>query len=57
MSPPILSTLEQIVSTYYSAALGKGLTGALDYQHVSNPAYNRDRGPVSIYSARFHYEF
>ncbi len=48
---------EQIVETYYSAVLGKGFTGTFDYQFISNPAYNRDRGPVSIYSARIHYEF
>lgn len=29
----------------------------LDYQHLANPAYNVDRGPVDIYSARLHLEF
>ncbi len=33
---------------------GLALTG--DYQYVMNPAYNADRGPVSIFSLRLHYE-
>jgi len=28
-----------------------------DYQFVTNPADNADRGPVSIFAARFHAEF
>ena len=29
----------------------------LDYQRVENPAYNADRGPVTIYGFRLHAEF
>jgi high affinity Mn2+ porin len=28
-----------------------------DYQFIVNPAYNRDRGPVSVFGARVHTEF
>ena len=28
-----------------------------DYQLIANPAYNADRGPVSIFSGRLHGEF
>ena len=28
-----------------------------DYQLITNPAYNADRGPVSVFSARLHGEF
>jgi high affinity Mn2+ porin len=48
---------EDIVETYYDAALGKFLHLAVDYQFVVNPAYNRDRGPVSIFAARLHAQF
>ena len=48
---------EDIVETYYDAALGKFLHLAVDYQLVVNPAYNRDRGPVSIFAARLHAQF
>jgi high affinity Mn2+ porin len=48
---------EQIVETYYSLRVNRYLTLALNYQHVNNPAYNRDRGPVSIYGLRLHGEF
>jgi hypothetical protein len=30
---------------------------SLDFQEVWNPAYNKDRGPVSIAQGRFHIEF
>ena len=29
----------------------------LDYQFIVNPAYNRDRGPVSVVAARLHAQF
>ena len=48
---------EKIMEIYYSLQLGKYARFALDYQHVANPAYNRDRGPVSIYGIRVHSEF
>jgi len=28
-----------------------------DYQHISNPAYNADRGPVNVLAGRLHAEF
>lgn len=48
---------EAILESYYALALLKGLSLSLDYQHINNPAYNRDRGPVSVWSTRVHYEF
>ncbi len=47
---------EQIIEAYYSARLGKRLTLSADMQHVTNPAYNRSRGPVQIYGLRLHAE-
>ena len=48
--------LEKIVEAYYSVQLIEALAISLDYQFVDNPAYNRDRGPVSIVGVRFHLE-
>jgi len=48
---------EQIVETYYSAQLTSWLAASADYQFIDNPAYNRDRGPVSVLGARLHAEF
>jgi high affinity Mn2+ porin len=48
---------EHIIETYYDVPVGKYLHVALDYQFVDNPAYNQDRGPVSIVAARFHVQF
>lgn len=47
---------ERIFETYYAARLTLFATFSVDYQHITNPAYNRDRGPVSVYSARLHLE-
>ena len=35
---------------------GKSSPG-LDLQHVNNPGYNRDRGPVLAPGFRFHLDF
>jgi high affinity Mn2+ porin len=47
---------EGIVETYYRATLGSWQATA-DYQFIVNPAYNRDRGPVSVISARLRTQF
>ena len=39
------------------APLTKALTVTADYQLITNPAYNADRGPVHVFSGRFHGEF
>jgi high affinity Mn2+ porin len=48
---------ERIFETYYAFALNKQITLTADYQFVTNPAYNADRGPVSVFSGRLHGEF
>jgi high affinity Mn2+ porin len=48
---------EQILEAYYSIPIFSFAHATLDYQFVNNPAYNRDRGPVSIFGVRFHAEF
>jgi high affinity Mn2+ porin len=48
---------ERILETYYAFALNKSFTLTADYQLIANPAYNADRGPVSIFSGRLHGEF
>jgi high affinity Mn2+ porin len=48
---------EQIIETYYSAAVLNFAHVSFDYQWVNHPAYNRDRGPVSVFALRLHAEF
>jgi high affinity Mn2+ porin len=48
---------EKILEAYYAYNVNKWSTLTFDYQFVANPAYNADRGPVSIFSARAHAEF
>ncbi|HEV7136218.1 MAG TPA: carbohydrate porin [Steroidobacteraceae bacterium] len=45
---------EDILETYYELAALSAVHVMLDYQWVGNPAYNRDRGPVSIFALRVH---
>jgi high affinity Mn2+ porin len=47
---------EYISETYYSARLFPGFFATFDLQHVTNPAFNRDRGPVWIPTVRLHVE-
>ena len=48
---------ENIVETYYTAHVWRGIYVAPGLQHVVNPGYNRDRGPVLVPSFRLHLEF
>jgi high affinity Mn2+ porin len=48
---------EKIVETYYDFQIWKNIHAAVDYQFIDNPAFNRDRGPVSVFGARLHWEF
>jgi high affinity Mn2+ porin len=47
---------ESILETFYSWRIGGGMSLSADYQYVVHPAYNRDRGPVSIFAIRLHAE-
>jgi high affinity Mn2+ porin len=49
--------VERTLETYYRFQIWKGISATADYQYVVNPAYNTARGPVSILSARLHWEF
>jgi high affinity Mn2+ porin len=48
---------EQILEAYYAYSLNKWATLTVDYQFIDNPAYNADRGPVSVFSGRLHAQF
>jgi hypothetical protein len=48
---------ENIFETFYSLGTVKDLWVSLGFQRIFNPAYNADRGPVSVASARLHYGF
>jgi len=45
---------ERILEIYYDAAMTGWLSLSADYQFIDNPAYNPDRGPVSIFAGRLH---
>ena len=47
---------ELIAELYYQALLLRHVFLAAGYQFVGHPAYNRDRGPAHVFSARLHVE-
>jgi high affinity Mn2+ porin len=47
---------EKVFETYYDFPIGKAARFALDYQFVGDPAFNSDRGPVSVFAVRIHWE-
>ena len=47
---------EKVLETYYDFQIWKTVHAAVDYQFISNPAFNRDRGPVSVFGGRLHWE-
>jgi len=48
---------ENILETYYTVHVWRGIYFAPGLQHLNNPGYNRDRGPVLVPSFRAHLEF
>jgi len=48
---------ENIFETYYTLHAWRGIYPSFGLQHINNPGYNRDRGPVLVPSLRLHLEF
>lgn len=48
---------EVLAEVYYRVALTPLLSIGVDYQPILNPAFNRDRGPVHIFTGRAHVAF
>jgi len=48
---------ENILEAYYTAHVWRGIYVAPGVQHINNPGYNRDRGPVTVPTFRLHVEF
>jgi high affinity Mn2+ porin len=47
---------EKILEAYYTLPINTWQL-TFDYQFITNPAYNRDRGPVSVVATRLHTQF
>jgi high affinity Mn2+ porin len=47
---------EEILETYYNFPVFTSRV-TLDYQLIVNPAYNRDRGPASVFGVRVHMQY
>jgi hypothetical protein len=53
----MIAFTDQAAAAHYALALSKSVALTGNYQFITNPVYNADRGPVSIFSARLHGEF
>jgi high affinity Mn2+ porin len=49
--------LEKAMEAYYNFQVWKSLHVTADYQFISDPAFNRARGPVSVLGGRIHWDF
>ena len=53
----ITAAAEKVIDIFYSVNLLKAVWLTADYQHIANPAFNADRGPVNVLAGRVHAEF
>ena len=48
---------ETVLEAYYDCGIWRNIHLAVDYQFIADPAFNRARGPVSVLSTRWHWDF
>jgi high affinity Mn2+ porin len=48
---------EDILETYYTAHVWRGLSASGGLQYIDHPGYNQDRGPVLVEMLRLHMDF
>jgi high affinity Mn2+ porin len=48
---------EDILETYYTAHLWRGVSASSGLQYIDHPGYNQDRGPVLVGMLRVHFDF
>ena len=48
---------EQVMETYYTAHIWRGVFASAGLERIDNPGYNRDRGPVLVRTFRAHMDF
>jgi high affinity Mn2+ porin len=47
---------EEVLETYYDRQIARNIHATIDYQFIDDPAFNRDRGPVSVFGIRLHWQ-
>jgi hypothetical protein len=48
---------EKILEAFYTAHIWRGFFATFDVQHLNNPGYNIDRGPIVVPGLRLHVDF
>lgn len=51
------ASAEDVLDVFYRASLVSFAAVTLEVEHYWNPAFNQDRGPVTVYGFRLHAEF
>jgi high affinity Mn2+ porin len=46
-----------VIEAFYNYEVLKGINFTLDYQLAADPAFNKDQGPINIFSARLRVKF
>jgi high affinity Mn2+ porin len=54
---PLTYALEILGEAYYWLVLTREVSVGVNYQPILHPAYNSDRGPVHVFTGRFHVAF
>jgi high affinity Mn2+ porin len=53
----ITPSSERGLDLFYSTSASTWLWLSGDYQHITHPAFNADRGPVNVFAVKIHGEF
>ena len=48
---------EKVMEAYYNLQIWKAVHATVDYEFLDDPSFNRDRGSVSVFGVRLHWEF
>jgi len=48
---------EEILESYYTVHLWRGVFASAGLQYIRHPGYNQDRGPVLVEMGRLHVDF
>ena len=51
------ASTEEVLDAFYRASLASFAAVTLEIEHYRNPAFNQDRGPLTVYGLRLHADF
>ncbi|HEX7616946.1 MAG TPA: carbohydrate porin [Thermoanaerobaculia bacterium] len=51
------ASTEEVLDAFYRVSLASYAAVTLEFEHYTNPAFNQDRGPLTVYGLRVHANF